>query len=80
MADKSNPAGGDARQARRLINHQVENGERSHPNRLPCKHCGQRWREGLPRHEYHHHLGYGSVNHGAVISLCIPCHKRSHHG
>ena len=74
------PVGGDAEQARRLVNHQVENGERRHPNALPCSDCGHLHQPGERRHEYHHYLGYAPDHHNSVIPLCTTCHARVHHG
>jgi len=63
----------------RLINHQVESGERHHPNSLPCTDCNHRYQPGSRRHEYHHHLGYSPAKHNSVIVLCTTCHRRAHH-
>ncbi len=69
---------GDKLQARRLVNHQMNAGERPKPNKLPCAACGHHWQKSERRHEYHHYLGYNAEHHSDVIVLCTTCHRRAH--
>lgn len=65
---------GDKKQARRRVNYLVERGRIPRPDALPCTDCGQRWKRGLPRHEYDHHKGYAAKHHLDVQAVCRPCH------
>lgn len=67
---------GDARQARRTINHLVETGVIPPPNEFACVDCGHEWAPGQRRHEYDHHHGYGSGQHRNVEPVCTTCHHR----
>lgn len=69
------PRDGDRKQARQRINVEVRTGRRPHPNTLPCADCGHVW-AGDRRHEYDHHLGYGSAYHLEVQAVCTICHAR----
>ena len=67
---------GDKIQARRRINHDVEQSLRPHPDDLHCSYCGHKGEN--KRHEYHHHMGYRSEHHYDVIPLCSSCHREEH--
>lgn len=68
------PRDGDKVQARQRVNVEVRSGRRAHPNSFACIDCGHVWCHGGHRHEYDHHLGYGTEQHGAVEPVCSPCH------
>lgn len=71
------PRDGDKRQARQRINVEVRNGQRPHPNKLPCADCGHLWtKNGDSRHEYDHFKGYGASNHLIVEVVCRKCHTK----
>lgn len=67
---------GDARQARRRVNHLVAIGKLPRPNNEPCVDCGHVWSPNGKRHEYDHHFGYAAEHHEDVESVCSPCHHR----
>lgn len=75
------PRDGDKNQARRRVNHLVENGTIPHPNSLPCHKCGHEctFTDGL-HHEYHHFKGYSAEHHESVQALCTACHSITHRG
>ena len=70
------PRDQDKKQARHLINMEVQGGRRPHPNALPCADCGHIWRPGERRHEYDHYKGYAAENHCEVQPVCTLCHHR----
>lgn len=70
------PREGDAKQARRRINADVEKRLRPNPNDLYCALCGHKGDD--KRHEYHHHMGYGNDHHNDVLPLCSTCHHLQH--
>jgi len=67
---------GDKRQARHHVNLSVRAGRIDRPNSLPCFDCGHIYRDGGPRHEYDHYLGYEAVNHYKIQVVCVSCHHR----
>jgi hypothetical protein len=68
------PRDGDYRQARGRVNHLVNVGLMPDPNDLPCTDCEHVFEIGGRRHEYDHHLGYGSQHHECVEAVCTTCH------
>lgn len=70
------PSDGDKQQARKRVQHDVEDGVRPNPNDLYCAKCGHRGSDR--RHEYHHHMGYGAEHHLDVLPLCSTCHHAEH--
>lgn len=71
---------GDREQARARVNLLVRTGRLPRPNDMPCFDCGARWREGQPRHEYDHHLGYAAEHQEHVQAVCRPCHRKRDEG
>lgn len=67
---------GDKKQARRRVNYLVEQGRIPHPNSLPCIDCGHCHSPVAGRHEYDHHLGYGTSHQTDVEVVCSMCHHR----
>jgi hypothetical protein len=65
---------GDKQRARHLVNMDVASGKRPHPSELYCVKCGHKG--GDKRHEYHHHMGYGSERVYDVVPLCCVCHHQ----
>ncbi len=70
------PRNDDKKQARRRVNHLVDEGLLSRPNSLPCAACGHKWEPGEKRHEMHHHQGYGCDSHEKIVILCSTCHHK----
>ncbi len=63
---------GDREQARRRVNALARRGRIPPPSELPCVDCGHQGDDR--RHEYDHHLGYGSEHHLDVQPVCTRCH------
>lgn len=70
------PREGDRLQARRRVNYLIDIGSLPKPCDVPCVDCGHEWRKGERRHEYDHHLGYGTEHHEDVQAVCTTCHHR----
>lgn len=68
------PRDGDTRQAHERIRQLIRAGLLPAARTLPCTDCGQVWAEGLSRHEYDHHHGYGAAHHGCAEVVCCRCH------
>lgn len=65
---------GDKRQARRRVNHLVDQGLLPRPYAVPCVDCGDL--NSALRHEYDHHLGYAAEHHESVEAVCSKCHHQ----
>ncbi len=48
--------------------------KRPNPNDLFCAKCGHKGSD--KRHEYHHHMGYGTEHVYDVVVLCSSCHSK----
>lgn len=65
---------GDTRQAHDRIRSLVRAGILPRPADVPCTDCGQRWAQGLSRHEYDHHHGYDAAHQECAEVVCSTCH------
>jgi hypothetical protein len=66
---------GDASQARHRINVLIRTGKIKKASELPCQKCGNIYKKGESRHEYHHAEGYSIGKHLIIIPLCMKCHR-----